>query len=84
MRGNGPRAVASLPRRGRPARREVAEFQVTARALHAAGPEVLLDVVYNHVGEGNEHGPTLCHLATARPRLASRATTTALAPWAPA
>ena len=31
------------------------------RALHAAGLEVLLDVVYNHTGEGNEHGPTLCH-----------------------
>jgi glycogen operon protein len=31
------------------------------RALHAAGLEVLLDVVYNHTAEGNEHGPTLCH-----------------------
>ena len=31
------------------------------RALHAAGLEVLLDVVYNHIAEGNEHGPTLCH-----------------------
>jgi len=85
MRGDGPPVVASLPRRG-PAGpgREVAEFQATVRALHAAGLEVLLDVVYNHTGEGNEHGPTLCHLATAMPRLASRATTTALVPWAPA
>ena len=63
---------------------EVAEFQPMVRALHAAGLEVLLDVVFNHTGEGNEHGPTRCHLVTAMPRLASRATTTALVPWAPA
>jgi isoamylase len=30
------------------------------RALHAAGLEVILDVVFNHTAEGNEHGPTLC------------------------
>ena len=29
------------------------------RQLHAAGIEVILDVVYNHTAEGNEHGPTL-------------------------
>ena len=29
-------------------------------ALHAAGFEVLLDVVYNHTCEGDEQGPTLC------------------------
>ena len=29
------------------------------RALHAAGIEVILDVVYNHTGEGNQLGPTL-------------------------
>ena len=29
------------------------------RALHAAGIEVILDVVYNHTGEGDELGPTL-------------------------
>jgi len=29
------------------------------RRLHAAGIEVILDVVYNHTAEGNEHGPTL-------------------------
>ena len=28
-------------------------------ALHQAGIEVILDVVYNHTAEGNEHGPTL-------------------------
>ena len=30
-----------------------------SRGLHDAGLEVILDVVYNHTAEGNEHGPTL-------------------------
>ena len=30
------------------------------RSLHAAGIEVILDVVYNHTAEGNHLGPTLC------------------------
>ena len=30
-------------------------------ALHAAGLEVLLDVVFNHTAEGDHTGPTLCH-----------------------
>ena len=30
------------------------------RALHAAGLEVIIDVVYNHTAEGSEWGPTLC------------------------
>jgi len=30
------------------------------KALHRAGIEVILDVVYNHTTEGNEHGPTIC------------------------
>jgi isoamylase len=30
------------------------------KALHRAGTEVILDVVFNHTAEGNEHGPTLC------------------------
>ncbi len=34
-----------------------AEFQQMVEALHAAGMEVILDVVYNHTGEGNERGP---------------------------
>jgi len=38
---------------------QVAEFQAMVQALHAAGLEVLLDVVFNHTAEGNEHGPTL-------------------------
>ncbi|MDZ4093619.1 MAG: glycogen debranching protein GlgX [Paracoccaceae bacterium] len=35
------------------------EFQAMVRRFHAAGIEVLLDVVYNHSGEGDELGPTL-------------------------
>ncbi|RYC32137.1 glycogen debranching enzyme GlgX [Lichenibacterium minor] len=35
------------------------EVRAATGALHAAGIEVLLDVVYNHSGEGDEHGPTL-------------------------
>jgi glycogen operon protein len=37
----------------------VREFKTMVRALHAAGIEVILDVVYNHTGEGNHLGPTL-------------------------
>ncbi len=35
------------------------EFRAMVRSLHAAGIEVVLDVVYNHTAEGNEKGPTL-------------------------
>ncbi len=38
---------------------QVAEFKGMVQALHAAGIEVILDVVYNHTGEGNELGPTV-------------------------
>ncbi|MBW3646226.1 MAG: glycogen debranching protein GlgX [Actinobacteria bacterium] len=38
---------------------QVDEFRGMVRALHEAGLEVLLDVVYNHTGEGDERGPTL-------------------------
>ena len=38
---------------------EVWEFQTMVRRFHAAGIEVILDVVYNHSGEGDELGPTL-------------------------
>ncbi len=37
----------------------VREFKRMVRALHAAGLEVIIDVVYNHTGEGNRFGPTL-------------------------
>jgi isoamylase len=35
------------------------EFKEMVARLHEAGLEVILDVVYNHTAEGNEHGPTL-------------------------
>ncbi len=37
----------------------VQEFKAMVRELHAAGIEVILDVVYNHTAEGNHNGPTL-------------------------
>ncbi|MEW4528666.1 glycogen debranching protein GlgX [Maioricimonas sp. JC845] len=37
----------------------IAEFKRMVRTLHRHGLEVILDVVYNHTGEGNHHGPTL-------------------------
>ena len=37
---------------------QVQEFKTLVRELHKAGIEVILDVVYNHTGEGNELGPT--------------------------
>ena len=39
---------------------QVTEFKSMVRALHREGIEVILDVVYNHTGEGNQLGPTLC------------------------
>ncbi|KDN86219.1 glycogen debranching protein GlgX [Kitasatospora cheerisanensis] len=38
---------------------QVQEFKSMVKALHAAGIEVILDVVYNHTAEGNHLGPTL-------------------------
>jgi isoamylase len=38
---------------------QVLEFKAMVKALHAAGIEVILDVVYNHTAEGNHMGPTL-------------------------
>jgi glycogen operon protein len=38
---------------------QVPEFKAMVRALHSAGIEVILDVVYNHTAEGNHLGPTL-------------------------
>ncbi|GGP39479.1 glycogen debranching protein GlgX [Streptomyces abikoensis] len=48
-------AYASWGDRGQ----QVLEFKTAVRALHAAGIEVILDVVYNHTAEGNHLGPTL-------------------------
>ncbi|HLJ99591.1 MAG TPA: alpha-amylase family glycosyl hydrolase, partial [Streptosporangiaceae bacterium] len=39
---------------------QVAEFKTMVKALHQAGIEVILDVVFNHTAEGGEGGPTLC------------------------
>jgi isoamylase len=38
---------------------QVTEFKQMVKAIHAAGLEVILDVVYNHTAEGNDLGPTL-------------------------
>ncbi len=48
-------SYASQRRGGGPVR----EFQEMVRRLHQAGIEVILDVVFNHTGEGHEVGPTL-------------------------
>ena len=39
---------------------QVRQFKEMVRELHAAGIEVILDVVFNHTAEGNETGPTFC------------------------
>jgi glycogen operon protein len=46
---------------------QVAEFKAMVRALHRAGIEVVLDVVYNHTAEGNHLGPTLSFKGIANP-----------------
>ena len=38
---------------------QVGEFKTMVKALHTAGIEVILDVVYNHTAEGDGRGPTL-------------------------
>ena len=38
---------------------QVQEFKSMVKSMHAAGIEVILDVVYNHTAEGNHMGPTL-------------------------
>jgi glycogen operon protein len=37
------------------------EFRDMVKALHRAGIEVILDVVFNHTAEGDQHGPTFCY-----------------------
>jgi isoamylase len=39
---------------------QVSEFKSLVKTLHHEGIEVILDVVYNHTGEGSHFGPTLC------------------------
>ena len=43
-----------------PGSEAVREFKQMVKNLHAAGIEVIIDVVYNHTAEGNHLGPTLC------------------------
>ena len=38
---------------------QITEFRDMVKALHKAGIEVILDVVFNHTGEGNHLGPTI-------------------------
>jgi isoamylase len=38
----------------------ISDFKTAVKRLHDAGIEIILDVVYNHTGEGNHMGPTLC------------------------
>lgn len=40
--------------------KQIDEFRKMVAALHKAGLEIILDVVFNHTAEGNEKGPTLC------------------------
>ena len=40
---------------------DINEIRDMVKIMHAHGMEVILDVVYNHTGEGNQLGPTLCY-----------------------
>jgi glycogen operon protein len=74
-----PHEAYSAGARAGQAGAQVAEFKAMVDALHGAGLEVILDVVFNHTAEGNHLGPTLCfrgldnpayyHLAGDDPRL---------------
>jgi len=46
---------------------QVAEFKQLVKALHSAGIEVILDVVYNHTAEGDQLGPTLAYRGISNP-----------------
>jgi glycogen operon protein len=50
----------STTRAGENRGEQVDEFKTMVKRFHSAGIEVILDVVYNHTGEGNHRGPTLC------------------------
>ena len=47
----------------------VDEFRDMVKALHRAGIEVILDVVFNHTAEGDHAGPTLCFRGLDNPTL---------------
>ena len=64
---------------------QVREFKQMVKALHDAGIEVILDVVYNHTAEGNQLGPTLSFRGIANVVLqARRRRTRATTPTTPA
>ena len=54
-----PRAARAATRRRARGGEQVREFKGMVKALHRAGIEVILDVVYNHTAEGNHLGPML-------------------------
>ena len=58
IRWRSSRRTAATPSASEPGC-QVREFKEMVLALHRAGIEVILDVVFNHTAEGNEHGPTL-------------------------
>jgi glycogen operon protein len=49
------------PHQGYAKGEQVTEFKAMVDALHQAGLEVVLDVVFNHTAEGGDGGPTLCY-----------------------
>ncbi len=51
---------------GSPAQQTI-EFREMVKCFHRAGIEVVLDIVLNHTGEGNELGPTICFRGTDNP-----------------
>ncbi len=53
-------AYSAAVRAGDRAGGQVREFKAMVRAMHRAGLEVILDVVFNHTAEGGEGGPSLC------------------------
>ncbi len=55
-----PHQAYSAAARSGQAGAQVAEFKAMVRALHRAGLEVILDVVFNHTAEGGQDGPALC------------------------
>lgn len=61
---------------------QVLEFKTAVRALHQAGIEVILDVVYNHTAEGSHLGPTLSFRGWTTPRTTASRTTSSTT-WTP-
>ena len=59
--GATTRSASSRPSRATPPATPSTISAPTVAALHDAGIEVILDVVYNHTAEGNHLGPTLCY-----------------------